>query len=407
MPAVAAPPKHSLYRLLDPEVLANPYPLYERLRAETPVYWDPYLHAWVVTRYDDVVAVLQRYSAARTPAPEHLAAMGLSRLSPIAQVMVRQVLFLDPPDHGRIRGVLSRAFSAKRIEQMRDHIGTIVGELLDTVQDQGGMDIVADFAYPLPTIVTAELLGVPRSDSALLQGWSVSFAEILGNFQYNPERIEDVLAAVEGMIVYFREKMLAHRQQPGPGLIGAFIDAAEADGSGLSDDDIIANLILMMVAGQETTTNLITGGMLILLRHPEALAAVRADNALLPGAVEEILRYEGASHLTARIAHTDIELRGQHIRKGQAVIAVVGAANRDPDRFPEPDRFDIRRPDNRHLAFGWGSHFCSGAPLARLEAQISYATILRRFPALALATDQIRWRTNAGLRGLTALPVTF
>lgn len=423
----AAPsPTLSLYQLLDPDVLANPYPLYHRLRSEAPVLWDPYLHAWVVTRYADVSTVLTRFSADRQPTPEQLKAMGLEALAPIAKMMTKQVLFIDPPSHGRIRGIASRAFTPRRVEGLREHIQSIVNELLDAVQERGEFDMIEDFAYPLPAIVMAELIGIPTTDRAQLQTWSVAFAEILGNFGYNPERTAAVLGAVEGMDAYFRDAIkeyraaaaapaasgcpfhahAAHGAQGRDNLISGFMQA-EVDGDRMTEDEIVANLTLTLVGGQETTTNLITNGLLVLLNHPEQLAQLLADPSLIPGAVEELLRYEGASHLTARIAAEDVELGGKLIRKGQAVIAVVGAANRDPERFPDPDRFDIHRTDNRHLGFGWGSHFCFGAPLARLEVQIAFETLLRRLPNLRLATDRVTWRSNMGLRGVTALPVRF
>ncbi|MFN8541739.1 MAG: cytochrome P450 [Thermomicrobiales bacterium] len=401
-----AAPTLSLYQLLDPAVLANPYPLYHRLRSEAPVHWDPYLHAWVVTRYADVVSVFQRFSSDRTPSPEQLAAMGLSALTPIARVMVKQMLFMDAPSHGRIRGIASRAFTPRRIEGLRSHIGDIVNGLLDAVEPNGRMDVIEDLAYPLPAIVTAELLGVPPSDRDQLKIWSEGFAEILGNFQHNPDRIPVVLEAVEGMTAYFREAIREHRDHPKDDLISAFIDA-EVGGDRLTDEEMIANLMVTMVGGQETTTNLIGNGMLTLLRHPDQLAMLQADLSLVPSAVEELLRFESPSQHTARIAPEDTELGGKLIRKRQAVIAVMGAANRDPERFQEPDRLDIRREENRHLAFAWASHFCFGAPLARMEAQIAFDALLRRFPHIALDTDQVTWRGNLGLRGLTALPVRF
>lgn len=396
----------SLYHLLDPEVLANPYPLYQRLRTEDPVHWDPFLHAWVVTRYADVIAVFQRCSAARTPTPEHLASLGLSDLTPLARVMVRQMLFLDPPSHGRIRGLASKAFTPRRIEGLRAHIQEIVNDLIAAVQGRGAMDIIADLAYPLPAIVTAEMLGVPAADRDQLKAWSEDFAEVLGNFQHNPDRAAKAVAAVEAMGDYFRGKIAEHRAQPRDGLISAFIEA-EIDGDRFTDEEMVANLIVTMVGGQETTTNLIGNGMLALLRHPDQLARLLADPALIPSAVEELLRYESPSQHTARLAPEDLMLGGKPIKKRQAVIAVMGAANRDPERFPNPDRLDIARQDNRHVAFAWASHFCFGAPLARMEAQIALDTILRRLPNLQLTPDPIRWRANLGLRGLTALPVTF
>ncbi len=399
-------PTLSLYHLLDPEVLANPYPLYHRLRSEDPVHWDPFLHAWVVTRYRDVVTVFQRFSANRTPTAEQLTALGLSALTPLAQVMVHQMLFLDPPAHGRVRGLASKGFTPRRVEDLRSHIQDITNSLLDAVQDKRSMDVIADLAYPLPAIVSAEILGVPTSDWKQLTVWSADFAQVLGNFQHNPDRAPRVLRSLEEMTAYFRAAIREQRQHPREGLINTLM-TAEQDGDRLTEEEIVANTIVTMVGGQETTTNLIGNGILTLLRHCNQLEKLRADLSLTPSAVEELLRYESPSQHTARLAPDDVELGGKTIRKRQAVIAVMGAANRDPERFPDPDRLDICRQDNRHVAFAWASHFCFGAPLARIEGQIAFETVLRRMPNLRLERGPVTWRENLGLRGLTALPVTF
>jgi pimeloyl-[acyl-carrier protein] synthase len=400
-----APPL-SLYQLLDPEVLANPYPLYHRLRADDPVHWDPFLHAWVVTRYADVVRVLHDFSADRTPGPEKLTAMGLSGLNPIAQVMVKQMLFMDAPAHTRLRALAASAFTPHRVEVLRTHIQEIADGLLDAIEAKGSMDLIADFAAPLPAIVTAEMLGVPVKDSEQLKAWSADFAEMLGNFQHNPDRVPRVLRSLEDMTAYFRAAIAEQSTRPQEGLIHS-LATAEIQGDRLSEEEVIANCIVTMVGGQETTTNLIGNGMLSLLRNPEQLAKLRADLSLIPSAVEELLRYESPSQHTARLAPEDTELGGKQIRKRQAVIAVMAAGNRDPERFPDPDRLDITRTDNRHLAFGWAAHFCFGAPLARIEGQIAFATILRRMPFLALEPGPLVWRANLGLRGLIALPIRF
>ena len=396
----------SLYRLLDPEVLANPYPLYHRLRTEDPVHWDPFLHAWVVTRYEDVVRVLHHFSADRTPTPEQLTSMGLSALNPVAQLMVRQMLFLDAPAHTRLRGLASVAFTPSRVERLRAHIQEIVDGLLDRVESAGQSDLIADLAEPMPAIVTAELMGVPVDDHKQLKSWSADFAEMLGNFQHNPDRIPRVLRSVEEMTAYFRAAIREQHEHPRDGLIQALM-SAEIEGSRLTEEEVIANVIVTMVGGQETTTNLIGNGLLSLLRHPGQLHKLRDDSSLIPSAVEELLRYESPSQHTARLARDDVQMGGRLIRKRQAVIAVMGAANRDPERFPDPDRLDITRKDNRHVAFGWAAHFCFGAPLARIEGQIAFETILRRLPRLTLDPRPLVWRQNLGLRGLASLPVTF
>src|SRR6266566_3753510 len=314
----------SLYRLLYPEVLTNPYPLYHRLRNEAPVYWDPFLHTWVVTRYTDVVTVLQHFSAVRTPTPEQLTALGLSTLVPLAEVLVCQMLFMDAPAHGRIRNLASKAFTPRRVEALRSHIQDITDSLLDAVQTKGHMDVIADLAYPLPAIVTAEMLGLPTSDWKQLTAWSADFAQVLGNFQHNPDHAPRVLHSLEEMCAYFHAAVQEHREHPRDDLINALL-TAEVDGDCLSEAEVVANSIMLMTGGQETTTNLIGNGLLTLLRHPAQLEKLRAAPFLIPSAIEELLRYESPIQYTSRLAPNDIQMGGRTIRKRQAVIAVMGA----------------------------------------------------------------------------------
>jgi cytochrome P450 len=395
----------SLYQLLDPEVLANPYPLFHRIRSADPVHWDMFLHSWVVTRYDDVIRVLRTFSADRTPTPEQLSSMGLEQLSPIAALMVKQMLFMDAPMHTRIRSLASFAFTPGRVAVLRDRIVRIADRLLARVLDAGEMDVIAQFASPLPAIITASMLGVPEEDHEQLKAWSASFAEMLGNFQHNPDRIPGILKTVEDMTAYFRARIREQQRSPREGLVHSLL-TAEVNGDKLTEEEVVANCIITMVGGQETTTNLIGNGVLMLLRHPGELQRLRSDRALLPSAVEELLRYDSPSQHTARIAPSNQTMGEKEIRAGQAVIAVIAAANRDPDRFPDPDRLDLGRTDNRHLAFGWASHFCFGAPLARLEGQIAFERLVQ-LPNLHLQAAPLSWRSNLGLRGLTALPVAF
>jgi hypothetical protein len=396
----------SLYQLLDPAVLADPYPLYRRLRERDPVAWDPFLHAWVVTSYAGVVEVLHRFSADRTPSPDQLAAMGMGALEPVAALMVRQMLFMDAPAHTRLRGLCSSAFTSRRVDHLRPHIQDIADDLIDRAAGKGRLDVVADFANPLPAIVTAELLGVPTADHAQLKSWSADFAGMLGNFQHNPDHVALAARSVAEMAAYFRSAIREQARTGDAGLIGLLVGASEA-GTSLSEDEVIANVIVTMVGGQETTTNLIGNGLLSLIRNPRALAQLRDDPAIIEPAVEELLRYESPSQHTARLAPADMVLGGKPIRRKDAVMAVMAAANRDPSRFEDPDRLDLTRPNNRHLAFGWAAHFCFGAPLARIEGQVAFATLLARLPNPRLGQEPLVWRQNLGLRGLTALPVEF
>lgn len=396
----------SLYHLLDPDVLAEPYALYARLRNEDPVHWDPFLHTWVITRYDDVMKVLKSFSADRTPTPEQLAAMGLETMGPIAKVLVKQMLFMDAPAHTRIRSLAAHAFTPARVQALRQQVQQIMDSLIDALDGRREFDIIEEIANPLPAIVTAQMLGVPTADHRQLKAWSADFAEMLGNFQHNPNRIGQMLKTVEDVTAYFKAAVQDQRRNPSGGLIHALL-TAEIDGDKLTDEEVVANTVVTMVGGQETTTNLIGNGLLTLFRNPEAKQRIMNDPSIISAAVEELLRYESPSQHTGRIAPADVEIGGKLIRKGQAVLAVMAAANRDPAQFTNPDSLDFTRAENRHLAFGWAAHFCFGAPLARLEAQIVFPTILRRLKNLRVKTEDLTWRFNLGLRGLIALPATF
>ena len=323
----------SLSQLLDPEVLANPYPLYHRLRTVDPVHWDPFLHAWVVTSYADAVDVLHHYSADRAPTPEQFSDLGLESLNPIVNWMLKMMLFMDGTAHARLRNLAASAFSPSRVEVLRNHIQDIVNTLIDSLAPKGKMDVIADLGYPLPSIVTAELLGVPEADRDQLKAWSTDLAEMLGSFQHYPDRIPRVLKSMDQMTAYFRSVIRKQRSHPREGLIHSFM-TAEVQGDRLSEDEIIANTIITMTGGQETTTNLIGNGVLSLLRNPDQLAKLRDNPSLLPSAVEELLRYESPIQHTARLAPRDAVLGGKQICRRQAVIAVMGAANRDPRAVP-------------------------------------------------------------------------
>lgn len=396
----------TLFQLLDPAVHANPYPFYRRLQEAAPVHWDPFMQTWVVTRYDDVQTVLLRFSAERTPDPEKMRALGLPDLTSLAGMMTRQMLFQDAPDHTRLRKLCLTAFTPRRVEALEHQIAKVAEGLIDKVIASGAMDVIADFAEPFPAIVTAGLLGVPLDDHRQLKAWSADFAEMLGNFQHNPGRVREILRTVDAMTDYFRDEVRAQVRNPRDGLIARLI-AAESDGSRLTEDEIIANVIITMVGGQETTTNLIGNGLLTLIRNPDHMQTLRAHPEIMKSAVEELLRYESPSQHTARIAAEDTILGEKLIKKNFAVMAIMAAANRDPARFPNPDQLDFTRADNRHLAFGWAAHFCFGAPLARMEGRIAFGVLLRRLADIRLQDLPLVWRGNSGLRGLVSLPIVF
>jgi cytochrome P450 len=313
---------------------------------------------------------------------------------------------MDAPDHTRLRALCATAFTPARVAALKQHIQEIADRLIDRVLDAGRMDVIADFANPLPAIVTAELFGVPVEDHQDLKDWSTDFAEMLGNFQHNTDRARRALKATESMVAYFQEAMRAQAANPRPGLVSSLMNA-EVEGSRLTEEEVVANLIVTMVGGQETTTNLIGNGLLSLLKNRDQMELLKNDSYILPSAIEELLRYESPSQHTARLAPEDMLLGGKKIQKRQAVIAVFAAANRDPERFPDPNRLDLRRTDNRHLAFAWGAHYCFGAPLARMEGQIAFETILRRLPNIQLEPQELVWRENLGLRGLKSLLIAF
>jgi hypothetical protein len=396
----------TLLRLLNPEVLADPRKLYSALREYEPVHWDPYMHAWVVTSYKEVVSVLLNYSADRTPAPAHLDRLGLSFMKPFAETMLQQMMFMDGAAHTRLRSICAAAFTPRKVEELRGVVESIANELLDNVIEAGRMDMVADFANALPAIVTARLLGVPVEDHKQLHAWVLDLAEVLGNVQHHPDRVAQIVESLEDLKAYVAARMEEQSREPRGGLIHALM-TAEIDGQRLSHDEVIANTIITLIGGHETTTNLIASGFLTLLNNPESLEQFRSKPEMAGSAVEELLRFESPVQHTARIAPADMQLGGKTIKKGSRVVAVLAAANRDPNRFPDPDRLDLLRTDNRHVAFGWAAHFCFGAPLARLEGQIAFRTLLRRLVEPGLLEDTLHWRSNAGLRGLTSLNISF
>jgi hypothetical protein len=383
-----------------PEVIENPYPTYHRLRQEDPVHLSP-LGIWALSRYDDAAMLLRDPRFGRRGFQQILE----SRFG--RQGLGQSMLFQDPPDHTRLRTLVNKAFTPRVIDGMRGQIQQIVDRLLDQVKPAGRMDVVADLAYPLPVIVICEMVGVPADDRDQFRDWSYAIARSLDAIALpNPEIVERANQAQDALTAYFARLIEARRQAPRPDLLSALIAAEEA-GDRLTTQELFATGILLFIAGHETTVNLIGNGTLALLRHPDQMKRLQAEPGLIASAVEELLRYDSPVQRTGRLLYEDVTLGGKTVPKGSIAVALIGAANRDPAHFPDPDRLDITRSDNRHLAFGWGIHFCLGAPLARLEGQIAIGTLLRRFPRLALAADRVEWRETSTLRGLRALPVTF
>jgi cytochrome P450 len=388
---------------MDPAFVADPYPMYRRLRSEDPVHQSP-MGFWVLTRYDDVVAALRDPRLAK----EAIASFVAARFGQPVPAMGFSMLDRDPPDHTRLRGLVSKAFTPRVVEGLRPRIQQIVDGLLDGVAAKGAMDLIEEFAYPIPVNVICEMLGVPVEDHERFKGWSLDVARGLDLIWLGPDSEvgRRSIAARQGLAEYFRGLIAERRAAPRADLLSGLIAAEEA-GDTLSEVELLATCILLLIAGHETTVNLIGNGTLALLRNPDQLRRLREDPGLIGTAVEELLRYDGPVQRTARIPSEDVVIGGRTIPKGEMVMPFIGAADRDPAQFPDPDRLDIGRSDNRHIAFGWGIHFCLGAPLARIEGQIAINTLLRRLPRLALATDHPEFRQSLTLRGLKALPVTF
>jgi cytochrome P450 len=401
--------KLSLADGLQPEYVANPYELYHRLREADPVYWDERANSWVLTRYVDVAAALRdaRFSASGfmediSWLPDEMRPM----LEPPIRALTRQMLFMDPPDHTRLRGLVAKAFTPRVIEGLRPAIKQTAGELLDNAVAKGELELIRDFAFPLPAIVIATMLGVPPEDRDQLNAWSGNFGALLEGGTLSMEEAFLALHGVSEFIEYFRQIIRQRRNAPKDDLLQAMINAEER-GDALSEEELLGNCVLLMAAGHGTTMHLIGNGTLALLRNPRQLQRLREEPALMPSAVTELLRYDSPVQMTSRRAKEDLRIGDKDISNGQEVVMCMGAANHDPAQFAEPDRLRLDRPENRHLSFGLGIHFCLGAPLARLEGEIAFATLLQRFPNLRLASEDVERAAGLVFRGLKRLPLLF
>jgi cytochrome P450 len=392
--------------------VADPYPVYTRLREEAPVHYSEANGGWMLFRYEDVHATLRDHSRFSSRGRFSAALQRMdpdtrARIGPLTDHFTVGMLANDPPDHTRLRGLVNRAFTPRVVENMRPRIVQIVADLLDAALDRETFDLIADFAYPLPATVIAELFGAPASERDRFKHWS---NDILGFQGTGNPSAESVLRAQDSLLDMraFLGDLADHRRaHPGDDLLGLLV-AAEAEGDRLTDQELLTVCVTLLTAGHETTTNLIANGMWLLLTHPEQCDRLRDDPSLMPAAVEEMLRMESPLQRNPRRAAVDIDLHGERIPAGDYVMQVLGSANHDPAAFPDPERFDIARTPNRHVAFGGGIHFCLGAPLARLEAPIAIGELLRRAPNLALADPDSppRWIRSGLLRGMDALPVT-
>jgi cytochrome P450 len=395
-------------RLFGPEELVDPYPLYHRLRSHSPVYWSDELNGWLITGYDAVNAL------ARHPAVSIRGKFDLTRerirdlrTQALLLPLAGNILSTDPPVHTRLRSLVNKSFTAAAVERMRSRVEYLVNQCLGRVQDQGHMDIIGDLAIPLPIRLIVDMLGVPAADADRLREWSGAVS-VLNNWvgAITEEQIQALGRAITEFNAYLRPLIEERRARPRDDLLGALVQASEA-GDRLLDSEIFGNTLLLLGTGHETTTNLIGNGTLALLRHPDQWRKLCEDPTLIPGAVEELARYDCSVQISVRKAAAEIEIAGASIRKDQLIYLLWGAANRDPVQFPDPDRLDITRPANKHVAFGAGVHYCLGASLARLEGQITFAELTRRFPNMRPATSDLEYRGNFNLRGLRSLPVSF
>lgn len=387
---------------------ADPHPFYARLRAETPVCrvrLPDRQEAWLVARYDDVLALLKdrRFAKDRRNAQDPERPSKQPWIPPALAPFQQNMLDLDDPAHARLRGLVHAAFTPRRIELLAGRIQGLCAELLDKAIGRGTIDLIADFALPLPVAVIAELLGVPPGDRMKFSRWS---STLIGNTASRWNMISS-LPAIFAFLRYIKGLVRLRRAAPGDDLVSALIGVGE-ESERLSEDELIGMIAILLIAGHETTVNLIGSGTLALLQHPQELARLRAEPDQIGTAIEELLRYTSPVDMaTERYAREDVTIAGATIPRGALVFGLLGSANRDAEQFPDPDRLDITRDPNRHLAFGQGGHYCVGAPLARLEGQIAIGTLLRRFPDLRLATapERLRWRRGLVLRGLAALPL--
>lgn len=395
----------------DPEILADPYPLYRRLLAEAPIF--PYAPGrYFFCRYADASSILRdpRLSAdlSKSTVTDWYDALPEPERSDVQrQVQLTQtnIVRMDPPAHTRLRGLMLKAFTPRVVASMRSGIQEIVDGLLDEAQERGQLDLIADFAFPLPATVIADLLGIPPADLPLLKQWSNDWAAYQ-TAGHTVDEMKALLTSRMTMFAYIRDLARERREKPGDDLLSGFVTVKEG-GEGLSEQDIISSSAFLLFAGHETTTNLIGNGMLALFRHPDQLRALRGNPSLVASAIDELLRYDAPVQYTVRMVTEEMEIGRFVVRPGERVQAMIGAANHDPQRFPEPGRLDLTRRDNRHLSFGFGIHYCLGAALARLEGEIAFTTLLGRFPRLSLACERVEWRPSSAFRGLAQLHVAL
>ncbi|SJZ45882.1 hypothetical protein SAMN02745126_01150 [Enhydrobacter aerosaccus] len=392
---------------LDPAFIADPYPFYHRLREEAPVF-NTGLGFWLLSRYEDVAFALRDKRFGKDFPGNIRRRYGEDRMhEPVIASLGRTMLVLDPPDHTRLRGLVSKAFTARRIADMRPRIRALVDEQLDRVADKGAMDVIRDLAHRLPVIVICDMLGIPEEHrAAFLVGSNVS-GRVLDPVPMSREEFDKANAQTEASSAYFDQLCELRRREPRDDLTTELVRAEEA-GDRLSTEELRANIALLFGAGHETTTNLIGNGLLALHRSPEQWQRLKEDPSLIPDAIEELLRFDSSVQMTGRVTMADVEVAGVTIPAGQNVITLLGAANRDPAIFADPDRLDVGRENVRPMSFGGGIHHCLGAQLARLEGELVFTALVERLPNLELpGKNEPDWRQNFTLRGLNKLPAVW
>lgn len=392
-----------------PELRRNPYPLYQRLRREEPVIYLEKSYsgsAWLLTRYEDIVAVLKdhRFSSDRRILSEGGGPLGAWWMPKLFQAFQESMVLVDDPDHWRLRNLVHKAFTPQMIRRLEPRIEAISHELLDTAAAKETVDLIADFALPLPLTVISEMMGVPEEDRLKFHQWSANFLDLAFD---KPLELLPQLPSMIQINRFFKRLVRLRQTHPADDLITALVQAEEA-GDRLNEDELVAMLFLLLLAGHETTVNLIGNGTLALLEHPDQLAKLQARPDLMDCAVEELLRFTNpVESIAPRYALEDVVVADQPIRRGETVLLAIASANRDEAVFDHPDELDIERHPNKHVAFGLGMHYCLGAPLARLEGQIAFKVLLDRYPNMSLAVmpEQLEYRKSAAVRGLMALPV--
>ncbi len=397
-----------LFDYYSPEFRADPYPFYRRLREEDPVHWgmpfEPNFEgAWHIANYADVNAMLKDPRLGKAAeADERMAALPVEAQEYLGMLNLA-LLRADPPDHTRLRALVSKAFTPRMVENLRPRIEAIATTLLDEADGTPQIDLIDQYAFPLSITVITEMLGLTYDDREQLKHWAAILVAAQ-ECKRTPEIYGPAAQASAEVVAFFHEQIVRQREHPRPGILSDLI-AVREQGDKLSENELIVTCTLLLIAGHDTTVNLIGNGMLALLRNPDQLALLQEHPDLIQVAVEEFLRYESSSQMTGRIAHEDVEYGGKLIHRGDQINLLMGSANHDPAQFADPDQFDITRKDNRHIAFGHGIHYCLGAPLARLEAQVAIPLLLQRRPRLHLTDVEPERRETIGFRGLKHLPV--